>query len=378
MTRSDYLSGKFRAHAQLAHKHGTASDMRFDLSSTSFVTSERVLSSEGDMSPAVIEIPVNASLVARIQPASDLKHVGRISWYEPGIPKSADYLVEDGKTPSLFRVVSDPPGDDDRPKVVTTPMSTADKALAAVEANAVDFIEGLEDRSLENLSREGSRFISDGVGRAISDVKFLIGRFGETVHLAVPADLPFYRVVKQLSRTDPARCEVDIRRNFDTEGSDWSFGMQFEPWEAAIAHDLVVAYGERRFGPPRELSPFAERAWDMAIMTRMGMNSLLPLFLKKAMLDLRQAGMHGSYVEDATSAVYSAVAKNDWTSTELSDALSHLDDLWRVNERLSDFTKSKGWDVELSPFSVMAARVEAFPWRHAPKEKAEPDPRPGV
>lgn len=378
MTRSDYLSGKFRAHAQLAQKYGTASDMRFDLSTTSFVTSARVMSSEGDMSPAVIEIPVNASLAARFQPASDLKHVGRISWYEPGTPKSADYLVEEGKTPSLFRVVSEFTDDDDQPEVVVTPMSVAAKTLAAVEAKAVDFIESIKDRYVENLSREASGFITEGVERAISDVKFLVGRFGETVHLAVPADLPFYRVVKQLSRTDPARCEVDIRRDFDTEGSDWSFGMQFEPWEADIAHDLVVAYGERRFGPPRELAPFADRAWDMALVARMGMNSLLPLFLKKAMLDLRQAGMHGSYVEDATSAVYSAVAKNDWTSTELSDALSHLDDLWRVDERLSDFTKSKGWDVEISPFSVMSARLEVFPWRHAPKEKAEPDPRPGV
>jgi hypothetical protein len=356
---------KYEAHIQLAARHGYSSDFPLKVETTFYVPH---LGSGANAS--VVEVPVSVEVPLRIMAEGDgIQRLGDVSWRDyHGYTdpfRTATYFVTEGDSPQVMRT----PSRDRENKVSPAAADPFKLARWVVEQCSKDIadLSAVTAKELRDAAQAAAgKHIRDGMATS----PLVVGRSGE-VSMIRNADVPHYVVVPQKGKRpiDVARCDVVVDRNLDYEALDWrGLGLRFEPWEVAAVARVMLSYGLTDLDAiaPNAIGFADEVASDLAVVNRLSMNSLLPLFIKRVMLDLSSStdGL-ADEVKEYTSVIYRTVATGEWGSQVLDDALSSLHELWRYDSRMSNFARSKGWDLKLSPFQIMSERVEAFPWRGA-------------
>lgn len=370
---------KYEAHVELAARHGTSSVMPLRVETTFFVSH----AAEGHAA-SVVEIPVRVDVEVSILAEGDVvTRLGQVGWHDylkTGSHRTATYFLSKGEAPHLLR----------------SPGLGYGEEVSAMATDPFGLVEWLiehceqEIRDISQPTAEQTRIaIVDHVGNRVREgVKassMIVSRGGDA-KMVMATDVPHFKITTTDARGgDAAYWDVVVERPEDFESMNWKeLGLRFEPWEAEIAGRVVRAYGVKHDRTVPEGLDFrghdvADLAVDLAVVSRFSMKSLLPLFVKKVMLDLSSSAFEqDEAVRGYASAAYAAASKGQWGSTELEEALSGLHDMWKHDQRFSDFSRARGWDSMLSPFEVMAARSEVFPWRgtapEAPAPSASPAP----
>lgn len=363
---------KYEAHIELALRHGYSSDFPLKVETTFYVPH----SGPGTMA-SVVEVPVSVEVPVRIMAEGEgIRRLGDVSWrdyhgYSDPF-RTATYFIAEGDVPRLMRSPS--VGKDNTvPPAATEPFKLARWLVEQVSQE----IKGISEPT-GTKTRDAARALAESrIRDGLTSSPLVVGRDGK-VTLARVVDVPHYVVVPQNGKPpiDAARWDVVVDRPQDFEALNWrGLGLRFEPWEADIVGRVMRCYGMKHDPVVPDAIGFPEdAASDLAVINRLSVNSLLPLFIKRVMLDLSSsaAGM-AEDIRTHTSAAYGAVARGEWGSPALEGALAALNELWKYDPRVSAFGRSKGWDLPLSPFEIMTARVEAFPWR-GPNSEAAPRP----
>jgi hypothetical protein len=354
---------KYEAHVELAARHGVSSVLPIKVETTFYVSHV----AEG-VSASIIEIPV--SVDAEISILSDgVSRLGLVGWRDSRQSdafRSATYFLSHGEVPQLLRTPGLAYGEDV-------------SCIASDPFALVEFLVNQSEREVRGYCEPTAELTRDAIatyvtGRIIEGVKAcsMVVSKGGDARMVRATDVPHFKITTSGGRppVDAAHWDVVVDRPEDIESMNWKdLGLRFEPWEAEIAGRVVRAYGvkhERTVPVGIDFRGYAggNLDVDLAVVNRYAMKSLLPLFVKKVMLDLSNSEFESEGAISAyTSAAYAAASKNQWGSVELEEALSSLHDLWKHDKRFSEFSRSKGWDSMLSPFEIIAARAEAFPWR---------------
>ncbi|MCS4088893.1 hypothetical protein [Rhizobium sp. BK176] len=353
---------KYAAHIELAARHGVSSDMPLKVETSFF------LPHVGSGEAAVVEIHVSMEVSIRIiAEGHGVERLGDVSWrnyhgYSDPFRRAAYYKV-DGDVP---RVVRSPSvgKDGNVPLAATDPFQLA-KFL--IEQCAQE-IKGLSEETGTKLRDAVRALVETRVRDGLTAAPLIVGRDGKVTMVRL-ADVPHYVVVESPyggKGVDAAYWDVVVDRPRDFDALNWQgIGLRFEPWETDVAGKVLRSFGIDSTPPTYARIDFpSDAASDLAVANRCAMNALLPHFIKKVMLDLSSSELgKTSTVQAHTKAVYGAVARGEWGSEELDAAFDALHDLWTYSAPFSELSRTKGWTCKLSPFEVMKARVDAFPWR---------------
>lgn len=322
--------------------------------------------------PGQLEVAVDVSGEVRLRSTVGAEFLGVVECRDSrsGVSLEAEYILVADTTPKLFRRRSGTDPDGWPVDHFDMANRIADRAAAELDA----YLSTLTDRSEKALGEAAADFVREEVVRGLKHSAFLVGKINAPAFPVSLADVPFY----QISKDDGGvRCDVVDTREPDSETVGWKAGLQFEPWEAQVAHDVAQAYGASGF-LPRGLEAFVDHASDLAVVSRMEMNSLVRQFIKAAMLDV-SAFKHSEEANEAARVIYHRVNCNEWSAPDLDRALAVLDGIWMQDKRMWTFAESRGWDAPISPFAVMADRVTSFPWRRvtpAQPSRAASSPSP--
>jgi hypothetical protein len=353
---------RYEAHIELAARHGVSSDMPLKVE-TSFHLPHY---GSGDFA-SVVEILVSVEVPVRIIAESNgIERLGDVSWrdyhgYSDPFRRAAYYKV-DADVPRLARSPS-VGKDGGIPLAATDPFQLAKFLVEQCQQE----IKGLSEETGTKLRDAVQDLVETRIRDGLASALLIVGRDGEVTMVRL-ADVPHYVVVESPyggNGVDAAYCDVVIDRP-DFAALNWQgMGLRFEPWETEIAGRVMRSYGIKNGPSAHSGIDFpSDAASDLAVANRCAMNALLPHFIKKVMLDLSNSELgKTSTVQAHTQAAYGAVARGEWGSEELDAALGALHDLWKYSPAFSELSRSKGWNCKLSPFEVMKARVEAFPWR---------------
>ncbi|MBY3155446.1 hypothetical protein HFO56_24270 [Rhizobium laguerreae] len=363
MIIGDAERSRYEAHVALAARHGFSSEMPIKVETTFHLPH-----SGFGTAASVVEIPVSVEVLVRIMAEGDgVERLGEVSWRDyhgnQDPFRTATYYKTDGVVPGLMRSPSVGRDGFVSPSV-TDPFQLA-KWL--VEQCAQE-IKAVAEPTVAKLRKAVQAIVETRVNEGLVSSPLVVGKDGK-VTMVREADVPHYIVVPQGAvgkSVDAARCDVMVERPQDFHVLDWQgLGLRFEPWEAEIVGRVMHAYGMKHDSMvPTAIGFSPDAASDLAVANRCSTNALLPHFIKKSMLDLAGSELgKTSTVKAHTAAAYGAVARGEWASEKLDDALASLHELWKYSAPLAEFSRSRGWDCMLSPFEVMKARVEAFPWR---------------
>jgi hypothetical protein len=368
---------RYEAHIALAAQHGVSSDMPLRVETTFHLPHH----GSGDAA-FVVEILVSLEVPVRIiAEGRGVERLGEVFWrdyhgYSDPF-RLATYYKVDGDVPRLARSPS--VGRDGAvPLAATDPFQLA-KFL--VEQCGKE-IKGLSEETGPKLRDVVLALVETRIRDGIASAPVVVGAGGKVTMVRL-ADVPHYVVVAQDGKyVDAARWDVIVDRPQDFDTLNWQgLGLRFEPWEVDIVGRVMRSYGMKD-GPavPTSINFPSEVASDLALANRCAMNALLPHFVKKVMIDLSNSELgKTSTVQAHSKAVFGAVARGEWGSDQLYAALGALHDLWKHSAPFAEFSSSKGWNCKLSPFEVMQARVEAFPWRgQAPVEVVERSAAPAL
>lgn len=347
----------FQSHVALVRRTGEATTMPFETAVNYLCEVDDI-----DGKPGIVSTSIAVSTEFALRPASSLIWIGDVDWRisEPRYGQCSGQYFLDEDDARLYLAISDY-ADESAPVLARTPAEFVERLLHRIDLPLSHHLKELEDRSRPALMSFAQNYVDRAIQAAVSKAAHIVTDGGDL--LAHEVDVPFYRVTKQDGQeVDRARCDVEVRRPANTDDGDWSDSLCFEPWEADIAFMVMSAYGESRFKPSEldDMVPYASR---LSVINRLQTKSLLPLQLKKVARELRAFPEAGDSIENLTSTIYAAASKNEWSSSDLDEALARLDEIWHDNQRLRQFTMDRGWDAPISPFTVLAARVEAFPWR---------------
>lgn len=369
---------QYEAHVELAARHGASSVMPLKVETTYFVPHV----AEG-VAASVIEIPVRVdaevSILAEGDVVTRLGHVGWRDYRKTDAFRTATYFLSKGEVPHLLRTPGLGYGEEVSP-MATDPFGLVEWLVEQCEQE----IRGISEPTAELTRTAVVKHVENRIRDGVKASPMVVSRSGDAKMVRV-TDVPHFKITTTDSRPpiDAAYWDVVVDRPEDFESMSWKdLGLRFEPWEAEIAGRVVRSYGVKNDRTVPEGLDFrghdaGDLAVDLAVVSRFAMKSLLPLFVKKVMLDLSSSEFEQDEpVRGYTSAAYAAASKGQWGSTELEEALSGLHDLWKHDQRLFDFSRSKGWDSMLSPFEIMAARAEAFPWRGTAPQADAPSPAP--
>lgn len=367
---------KYEAHLELAARYGTSSVMPLKVETTFFVSH----AAEG-VTVSVIEIPVRVDAEVSILAEGDVvTRLGQVGWRDyrhSDAFRTATYFLSKGEVPHLLRT----PGlgyGEDVSSMAADPFGLVEWLIEQCERE----IRGISEPTPEQTRAAVVDHVENRIREGVTASQMVVSRGGDA-KMVRTTDVPHFKVTtSDLQGADAAYWDVVVDRPEDFESMNWKeLGLRFEPWEAEIAGRVVRAYGVKHDRTVPEGVDFrgyeGDVAVDLAVAGRFATKSLLPQFVKKVMLDLSSSELEqDETVRGYTSAAYAAASKGQWGSPELDEALSGLHDLWKYDQRFSDFSRSKGWDSMLSPFEVMAARAEAFPWRGVAPQAAAPSPAP--
>ncbi|MCV9964571.1 hypothetical protein OIU34_22025 [Pararhizobium sp. BT-229] len=363
---------KYEAHVELAARHGVSTVLPITVETTFFVPH-----AIPGAAAAVVEVPVRVDAEVSIHAEGDVvTRLGDVGWrdYRHSDPfRTATYFISNGEVPHLLRSVGVGYGEE-VPGMATDPFSLVEWLVVQCSREIRDISEPTPEQTRDAIRQLVENRIREGVKAS----PLVVGRDGH-VTMARAADVPHFKVVTRDSRppVDAAYSDVVIDRPEDFESMNWKdLGLRFEPWEAEVAGRVVRSCGVNHGRTVPDGIDFrryaaGDVAVDLAVVNRFAMKSLLPLFVKKVMLDLSSSEVgQDDDVRAHTSAAYGAVAKGEWGSSALEEALSALHDLWKYDARFNAFSRSMGWNLKLSPFEIMTARVAAFPWRGPAPEAA--------
>ncbi len=348
----------FHSHVALVRRTGEATTMPFKA-----VVNYLSEMDDIDGKPGIISAPMTVSTEFTVRPASGLTWIGDVDWRisEPRYGQCSGQYFLDEDDARLYLSISDY-ADESAPVLARTPADFVARLLHRIDLPLSHHLKELEDRSRPALMSSAQKYIDRAIQVSVSKAAHIVTD-GSSL-LAHEVDVPFYRVTKQEGRgVDRARCDVEVRRPSNTGDGDWSDALCFEPWESDIALTVMSAYGEGRF-KPSELDDMVPHASRLAVISRLQTKSFLPLQLKKIARELHSFSDADDTIGNLTSAIYAAASKNEWSSSDLDEALARLDEIWHDDPRLQQFVRDRGWDVPISPFLVLSARVEAFPWRN--------------
>jgi hypothetical protein len=354
---------RYEAHIELAARYGFSSDMPLRVETTFHLPHY----GSGDTA-SVEEIFVSLEVPVRIMAEGNgLERLGEVSW--------RDYHGYSDP----FRVASYYKIDGDVPQLVRSPSAGRDGAVPLAASDPFQLakflveqcsqeIKGLSEKTGAKLRDAVIALVETRVRDGLKAAPVVVGAGGK-VTLVRLADVPHYVVVESdlgNKNVDVAYCDVAVDRPQDFDALNWQgIGLRFEPWETEIVGRVMRSYGIKDGSSPWACIEFpAEAASDLAVANRCAMNSLLPHFIKKVMIDLSNSEIgKTSTVQAHTKTVFGAVARGEWGSDELDAALCALHDLWTYTAPFGELSRSKGWNCKISPFEVMRARVAAFPWR---------------
>ncbi|MDW9481135.1 hypothetical protein GOB57_21045 [Sinorhizobium meliloti] len=352
---------QYEAHIELAARHGASTVLPINVDTTFFVPHK---GPGGAVS--VVEVPVRIDADLAIFAEGDaVTRLGHVGWRDYRINsdpfRTATYFIANRGVPHLLRSPGVGYGQE-APPMATDPFALVEWLVEQCSRE----IRNISEPTAEQTRDAVRAYVENRIREGLKTSPLVVGRGGH-VTMVRAADVPHFKVVTTESRppVDPAYWDVEIDRPEDIESMDWKdLGLRFEPWEAGIVGRVLRAYGVRDRLVPDGIGFRDGTAVELAVVNRYSMKSFLPLLVKKVMLDLSSSEFAQDVaVSTHASAAYSAAAKGEWGSPALEEALSGLHDMWKSGERLAAFSRSKGWDSILSPFELMSARAEVFPWR---------------
>jgi hypothetical protein len=353
---------KYEAHVELASRSGFSSVMPLQIETTFYVPHSGL----GTFA-SVVEVPVSIEVsVSIMAEGRGIQRLGEVSWrdytgYSDPFRTTTYYKIE-GDVPRLM--ISPSVGFEGHTAHSARDPFTVAKSLVDQCASKVrEIAEPTASRTKTAIMKFAETYIRNGM-----DATRVVVDHAGTVTMLKHADVPNYVVVPQAGKPpiDAARWDVEVSRPTDFETLNWrGLGLRFEPWEADIAGRMMAAYGVKRgWDIPAAIKFPEDAAYDLAVINRCAIHSFLPIYIKKVMLDISGSDLgRDQLVQVYTSAAYSAVAKGEWGSHDLDAALDGLHELWRRDQKFRDFCQSRGWDLNVSPFEIIKARVERFPWQ---------------